>query len=284
MNPVNQILKVALHTSLISSSRPVSVLLVGPSGGGKSATISRFSSKWIHHASDVTTRGLYDLAAEDTGNQLRAICIPDLNVPLSHKPSVSNLTIATILSLSWDGTARIDDGRQNKILRHNAIGFYSGCTPDMFLHSYRRWQALGLMRRFITLHYNYGVSTRCVGSQMIREGKIDSSPLSPIPITTRVGAKKGILISIPTELTFEIEKLGAELAIHLSYRLSWSTKTHRAQWTVFSRELEFAPHVLMQTMARASALTQGRRSVNEDDIAFLCTLLRFTNPSHPGEL
>lgn len=280
METINEIINTALLTCTLAHDKPISVLLVGPSGGGKSLSLMRYKSPWIHHTNDMTTIGLHQLLGPDKQNKIRAIILPDFNIPLSHKPAVMTLTVANMLSLMSEGSLRIDDGRGEKTLEHKPIAFLSAVTPEMYRSNFRKWKNLGFLRRFLIINFNYEVKTRREGSRLIREGKITSGLLTEREIKNPPDPQT---VSISSSNASEIENLSLELAKNLSYNIVRDYRADKVRWTIsVDLALEFDPHLTLRAMVRAHALYRNSHTVEKADLGFIETLLRFTNPSQPG--
>lgn len=280
MEFINEIIQTMLHTSMVAGTKPVSCLLVGPSGGGKSQTVIPYKAPWIHHTNDLTSAGLSDILSNDVAGKLRTIILPDFNVPLSHKSAVVTLTVSNLLSLMSEGTCRIDDGRNQKIMKHEPMSIISGLTPEMYQLHFKKWKALGFIRRFMMVNYIYSLETRRDGNSQIRDQKITSANLPDIIVDK---SKDGIVkrVKLDKKEATDIEILSGELANNLGYNLVRDGKTHKAKWIESERALEFAPHLMLQSIAKGNALRMHRTRVNQSDIKFLISLLGFTNPARP---
>lgn len=281
MDFINEIIETLLMTCLLEKDRPVSGIVVGPSGGGKSQTLVRWKAPWIHHTNDLTSAGLSDLLTQDHADKLRCIILPDFNVPLSHKSAVVNLTVSNMLSLMSEGTCRIDDGRSQKALKHSPMSIISAATPEMYHSHYKKWRALGFLRRFLLIHYHYGIATRKEGNGLIRKGKITSLNLPERTFDRHKQGKK-ITVKLNEVQAKEIEILSAELAKNLGYNIVRDYKTHTVKWQLDEPALEFAPHLTLQAIAKGNALKEKRRHVTTADIDFLLRMLPYTSPANPA--
>lgn len=284
LGPVLEIVHVALLTSYIEKATPIAIMLVAPSGGGKTATLKRFQADFIHQTNDLTSSGLWQILRDDKDEKLSHICLEDFNPLLSHKSSVSSLTIASLLSVMSDGMMRIDDGRERHELVHKPVGIITGVTPEMFAANLEKWHGLGLIRRFLPIHFVYKQETIHHAQQTIREGKINSKPLPPIKLEIPQSKVSPI---ISPEFAKDIEMQSVFLGTHLGVN-SFVTKGRNNEW---KREyiqgpavLPMAPHIILRTMAQARALKERRMHVDESDMVFLRTLVSFVNPLSPAQL
>jgi hypothetical protein len=281
MGRIHEIINTALHTVFVKDNIPMSLILVSPSGGGKSSTLLQWEAPWIHHTSDLTSAGLIDIIENDRDNNIHTIILPDFNLALSHKSAVTNLTVANLLSLMTDGVIRIDDGRHKKEVRHAPLSLVTAVTPDMYFSHFRRWYAIGLLRRFLLVNYDYSLDTRMQGRKLISQDKVSSNQLKKVQLTLK---QVHTLIQIPSETDSQIEQIAIELAQHLGIKLRRNYKTGQIEWNAISPALEFSPIIAMRTMARAHAILHDNLKVTDKDVQFLLDLVRFTNPGVPEKI
>ena len=220
-----------------------------------------------------------DLLAQDHDNKIRSIILPDFNVPLSHKSSVTNLTMSNLLSMMSEGTARIDDGRKSKEIKHRPISICSAVTPEMYVSHHRKWRILGIIRRFLIIQFNYSVTTERKGNELIRDDKLTGSSLPEINIQTKI---KDVSPIIAEKEALEIESLAITFSAQLGCKVVRDYKTGKVHWQRTNSMLSFSPHVTLKTLARANAISEDRAKVNRSDIDFLTMMLEFTDSSKPG--
>src|SRR4029077_18522366 len=130
METLQEIIETVLFTPAIFDCVPISIILVGPPGTGKSKIILQFSAPSLMKTNDVTSAGLADIVGDDKDNNVRHVIVPDFNIVVSHKSSTSNLTIASLLTLMSEGILRIDDGRRKKELVHSPLGIITAMTRE----------------------------------------------------------------------------------------------------------------------------------------------------------
>lgn len=270
VGPIEDILNAIVGTGFVDGSIPISVMVVAPSGAGKSRTIIRFDASYIMRCDDLTSSGLMDILSNDKDNKLKFLLIPDFNPVLSHKSSVSSLLLANLLSVTQDGTARIVDGRQNKEIKHNPVGIITAVTFDMFARYSRKWHELGITRRILPLHYTYSWQTIRDAQKLIRQGRI-TNYVPPMAMCNYTKSK----VSINGDFANEIEKLSERLAFNLGQFIS----THRGvrQPRQGDSLLPMAPHIVLSTIARGNAVRYNRDKVIEEDILLLNDFVSFTD-------
>lgn len=284
LEPVLEIVKVSLFTPFIESANPVAIMLIAPSGGGKTAVLKRYTGDHIHQTNDLTTSGLWQVMRNDKEEKITHICLEDFNPVLSHKSSVSNLTIASLLSVMADGMMRVDDGRETKELKHKPIGVVTGVTPEMFQQNLDKWHSLGLVRRFLPICFGYTQETISKAQEHIKKGKVKAKPLPPITLTPlQVQSSPLIESKFADQIEMQSVFLGANLGVNAVV-----TKGNNNEWerkfVSGKAVLPMAPHIILRTMAQARALMNRRPKVDDSDISFIKMLVSFSNPMEPVKL
>src|SRR5271157_1097144 len=161
MEPLEEILETAIFSGYLTNAIPLSLMLVGPSGTAKSKVIMQYQSGLgCHITTDITSSGMQELLAKDSKEIIKFIIIPDFNIVLSHRHSTLQLTVANLLSMTSEGSIRIDDGRAVKEVKHSPVGIISAMTPAMYSVIGKKWVALGFSRRFLPINYDYSLKTR----------------------------------------------------------------------------------------------------------------------------
>lgn len=281
LEPLLEIVETAIISSHLAATIPTSLILIGPSGAGKSKAIMQYKgTNGCHLTNDVTSMGLQDIFSNDPENKIRFLVVPDFNVVLSHRASTLQLTVANLLSATSEGTVRIDDGRDKKELSHNPIGILTAMTRDLYTHVAAKWAVLGFSRRFIPIYYEYTLETRQKIQESIVSGGTTLMQLLPKnlkvpnkPQATEVGA-----------LASKIQAISDELATNIGYVPVRTRKSSKVKAAFIGKQLEFTPHLALRTLARAHALRDNRKVVNEDDLKFLMSVINFTRFDRPGAL
>jgi hypothetical protein len=279
MDLIQEIVETSICSAYLHRVVPISLILIGPSGAGKSKLIMQYqSSLGCHITTDVTSIGLQELLAKDHQQKIKFIIIPDFNLVLSHRHSTLQLTIANLLSITSDGTIRIDDGRQNKETKHDPVGIISAITRGMYATVGRKWVNLGFSRRFLPINYDYSLITRDKVQQSIASGittmmQLAERKISP-PQTTEV--------AISHSLSERLLAYSHELAGNIGWVAVPNRKDSTKPKAVNTgKQIEFSPHIILRTIARAHALKSGANEVTEEDVIFCIKLIQFTRFDQP---
>lgn len=278
---LSEIVETALYTAHITNSIPTSLIFIGPSGAGKSKLIMQYRSvNGSHLTSDVTSMGLQELLGQDYEGKINFLIIPDFNLVLSHRSSTLQLTIANLLSVTSEGTVRIDDGRVKKEVKHRPVGILTAMTRDLYAYVARKWAILGFNRRFLPIYYDYSLETRQKIQHSIQIGTTTLLQLCERNIKT---PKHPHPVEISEEIANKIQIVSAELAENIGW-IPHRSKSGKLQARHIGKQLEFSPHLALRSMARAHALRAGREEVTSKDLDFLMKLLEFTRYDQPGKL
>ena len=277
LETLGEIVETALHTASIRDEIPVSLILVGPSGSAKSKLLRSFECAHVHVTDSITSQGLWEIVQRDTKEEKKFILIPDINPTLSRRSSTTQATVGNLLSLTGDGTVRIDDGRGEKICKHSPMGLITACTPEIYHKHARQWFALGLIRRIIPVFYTYSLETQEALQKLVREGKIHASFGAPKQLALPPPARPNLNSTTP----FEFEKKSSMLAQNLG-KLQF-TDDGIKKWQI-KNVVPVSPHVTIRTMAMAHALRRKSPKVEDPEVVFVTSFVSFTDPEAPRQI
>jgi hypothetical protein len=287
LDTLQEIVETVIFTAPIAETIPISIMLIGPPGTGKSKAIMQFDCVSLHPTNDITSAGLSEILTGDIQGIIRHIVIPDFNIVVSHKASTANLTVANLLSVMSEGTMRVDDGRRVKEMKHAPIGIISAMTRDVFEMNAKKFNQLGIARRFVPLFFNYSLPTREHIQQQIASGEVTLQQLIRRDIKVTARERWPLLVSIPPAESQAIKELSKEMASNLSYQPRWE-KGEGGSWVIKPyrghNPVEFTPHMILRTMAQGHALRDRRIAVHPEDINFLMQFIMYTNYSAPVQL
>lgn len=283
---LDEVIRTVLFSAWISEEVPVSILLIGPSGIGKSMMLTRYSCSAFTRTDSISSKGLYDLAKKDEKNVLRYLLIPDMNPTLSRKPTTVESTVANLLSFVSDGTVRVDDGREEKVCKHRPVGIISAATTEIYRKQSKRWYALGLRRRIIPLFYDYQDSTIEKLQNLVSAGKIRST--LPDPIIFHAGKNTMDKMQnhrpfIPKGIQDKIQIKSAAFSMLLGKDSSYDKDKKKMRWYV-QKIIPVSPQVVLSNIARAHAMLNQRATVTKEDYDFLSAFLDFCDPERPKML
>jgi hypothetical protein len=259
------------------------LILVAPSGEAKSSLLKQHQGDCIHITDGFTQSGLWDIISSDKDNLIKYIIVPDINPTLSRQPKVVEAAIANLLTLTFDGTIRMDDGRREKLMRHEAIGFIGAVTPEMYGRYARKWLALGLRRRIIPIFYEYSKATTWELQKLVAQGIIHRKDDSP-KIQHRTSNTK-VAPLIEEKEASDLIALSNTLATLLG-KTAISTRERDkkiVQW-IIKYIAPIDPHLTLRSFVQANAFRHDRGKVNQEDINFAVEFTSFCDPEKPRQL
>jgi hypothetical protein len=292
IGPLQDIIETAFYTACLKNSVPLSLILVGPPGSGKSKLILQFQADSILVTNDITSQGLSDIVTGDPIGNVRHIIIPDFNIVVSHKPTTSNLTIASLLTLMSEGVLRLDDGRRKKEMEHPPIGIVTAMTREIYEEHAGRFRKLGIGRRFIPVFFNYGIKTKEEVQDAIRDGLTTLCQLEPHDISLPPREMWPFDITTENGQAERLRNLSRDMAEQLSFYPQWEkvldAKSRSLSWQIVpfrgAQPIEFTPHMILRAMAQAHALRADRRQITSADVDFCINFVTFMNYSQPVNL
>lgn len=276
MRKIELIVDTVLYSYLVSH-KPISVILVAPSGAGKSEVIMQFKdypSVRLH--GDLTSMRMAELLAPDTNNTIKHFLIPDLNATLSHKQSVTGLFLSNLLTLQSEGSFEVGEGNKSNKIKHQPVGLVTGCTPEMYQSYHRKLRILGLMRRNAPVFYTLSQDLVNKAQTQKRNNTIHFGELRKWIRNGKSGAKK---ITINPRLSMNIQLLADTFTQKLTIGPVWSIErdgTRICKPGQIGFMLPLAPHDFLRALAKSHAIKNDRFIVNQADLDFVQMFVSFT--------
>lgn len=286
MQAVQEIIQSVLQTAFVENSLPLSILIVAPSGTAKSKNIKQFNGDGIHFQNDLTTFDLNEIFHKDEKQLIHHIVIPDLNLPLSHRASVSKLMIATLLG-STSETIKVYIARKNgrEEIRHQAMGLISAITPGVFWKNVNRFAELGFIRRMPPIFYELGENLVDIIMDKIDNDEVSFMQLKETMIAKESEVREKIRIDIPKQFNKEIKATSELFAAHLNTMIQ-RPSIYKGR-VIPSKEPALAPispHLYLRSLIRGHARLRNRTKISLDDVTFIKRFVSFTNSGNPKSL
>ena len=252
--------------SIEGGSGPVSAVLIAPSDAGKSKLLMASQPHNSRVLTDFTYGSLLHLLSKQDQPQPDFIVVPDLNIAVSHKPAVAQLTMALLLSVMGEGIVEIpglDDRTKLKIAqlkdRGVSVGLLTAMTPDIFRSRRGQWRKTGFLRRLVPLNYHYSAMTERLIQTSIRNGNSGLSyAVTAFPVIPKAR------VSIRANHAGDLEALSDNLTRR---QLAWSwTDRDGIKRIQQVTDYPFSAHKVCRQLACASALLRGSRQVTSADL------------------
>lgn len=272
---------IAATSSVKNGSGPVSAVLIAPSDAGKTEMLLSCQPAASQVVNDFTFATLIKTLSTD--KPPKYLVVPDLNVIISHRPTVAALAMALLLSLMAEGVTDIpgiDEASKLKAKRLKQRGvrvaMITGMTPDMFFAKRGQWRKTGFLRRMIPIHYAYSPDTQRMIQQTIERGQDALKYLH-----TRTPIVKAREVAIPAKPSADLRSLSEQLI----GQLTWGSYGRDGQkQTTQAHAYPFSPHKTLRQLARASAVIRNARAVTATDVAAVRDVMKFMRYDRPEEI
>lgn len=248
--------KLALYSPMIKKEKGVSIIIVAPPEHGKTEILKKYQNISTNFVtSDFNTFIFADFVREYESGLKTTITIPDFLRAVKKKySSQSNIltTLNTITEEGWTGTLALGQKVKNPI-KANVL---TSITKDEIMDKRFRWTSMGFMSRFIPLSYSYKEQTK----DGIRDYIKSRNYISDDPYDFSIPREK-VDITLPRQIAIEIEDLSKYIAREINSQNFTGFRTQRQ----------------LQTLAMASALSNQRTMVNNDDLEVVREISKFIN-------
>ncbi len=265
MQTITEVIETIIFTAYVDAPSLCSVILVGPSGSGKSQVMMqfrRFPSVSIQN--DLTTMKMAEILDNDRENKIRHFLIPDLNPSLSHKPAVVALFLSSLLTLQSEGVFSAENVSAKRV-EHAPVGIITGCTPEMYEYYHKRLRVLGLIRRNAPIFYTLSLNTIEQAQREKRNGVIHvGDDLKPNGLASK-------RVDIPPHYAELVQAHADTFTEYLSTGPVWQVDPTGKRFCrpgKVENLLPLAPHDFLRTVTKAHALRAHRTTVNQEDLDF----------------
>jgi len=156
---LQDLIKTVLYTGYVAGEKPLSVLLIGAVGIGKSQLITDYEKKDnIRICSDVTYLGILHHLKDN--KEFRHLSIPDfLTITMKSKSTTAN-AISIINAGIEEGIGEVNLMNYNEDFKGKTFGLITATTKDSFSQNRKNWQAMGFLSRCIIISYDYEDDTK----------------------------------------------------------------------------------------------------------------------------
>lgn len=257
IDPVLEILRLALYSGYIQGETPLSVLLVAPVEGGKSASVGQFhGNHGVIVLSNFSPVGLLkdkEYVRTIRDGTLRHILIPDMLTPLA-KSKEGQEAVTTFLNvITEEGmSAYCNMYLHIKFSTPQRIGLITGIAQHGLLVRRRYWEQNGFMSRMLPVSWTYDSVTADQIFEQIFSRTAQITEKLTLP-------NHNITMDLPIDLARQVHT-------RLTLDLAKANKTYG-----FREQKHF------QRLVMAQALRNGRDYCIPDDLDYVTTLAHVIN-------
>lgn len=246
---LQHLVKLVVASGFVKGYNPLSLMLVGDYGVGKTSIISSFSAKNIQFLSDLSSTGVLDIMQEKKA--VTHMVIPDFTKVTQKNRNTSNTLIGTLNSATEEGIQQIRLKNTKIDLKGRKIGLITSTTRESWAQNHKAWKSIGFVSRMLVASYSYSQETY----DKIMESIYDCEFLVHANLIEKLKRTNG------KELTKVTVKISSNLARKLN-NLKKNTFRNQKQ---------------LQSLACCNALINGRTEVLEEDISKILELNEFLN-------
>ena len=250
---LQSLVKLVVASGYLKNHKPLSLILVGKVGAGKTEIINTFSCKNAVFLSDLSSTGVFDILNEN--KEITHLIIPDFTKITMKNKQTSNNLLTTLNSGIEEGLGKIRlkntnvDVSINGETRH--IGLLTATTKKSYAQNKNKFESFGFSSRFIIASFDYSDKTTLDIFESIHKCEYLKEKFKQIPLKD----KKNLAVK--------------KKNIILSYELSKNLDNLKNN--------SFRTLKQLQALACSSALVSGRSEVTKEDIEEVKKLNKFFN-------
>ncbi len=193
--PILLTINLVLQTAFLKSSagKPISLLLIGEAGLGKSRILSCIEQvSEASYVNDITPKYLVEFLEQVKKKEKKFLVIPDFISCTSHSKSTRNTLIAILRSMTEEGVTNLSDYhlefKSDEPIRAGLITAITKSSQEEFARS---WKRTGFLSRLLPFSFNHSPTTRTRIMNDIDEGKKDTLSLVKINVNRRPPVTSG---------------------------------------------------------------------------------------------
>jgi len=254
--PILQMENLVVQTAFLKSCpKPISLLLIGQAGIGKTRLLSPLSKlREVSYVNDITPKYLVEFLGQAKNGKKRFLVIPDFTNCMSHGKSTRNTLIAILRSMTEEGVSDLSsyhlEFKSEKPVR---AGLITATTSSSFEMFHRAWKGTGFLSRLLPFSFSHCIAT----TEGIMDA-IDSKRTDPI-LDVKLSVVRKPKPVICSEVLLRQLRVCEEM-------LSKSTGS-----------LPYRPQVQLNSITEALATLKGERAVSQEDIDTVFWLSKWIN-------
>lgn len=171
---VSEFMRLIVVSSRIANiDVPLSCILVGPPGDGKSRMLFRFDHLGhVEYVSDATYMGLLRVINRVAEGYISCVVIPDFGPIVGRKTEVASQSVATLAMLSAEGVGKILVGRRTKDFGGAQASVISAITIEELVRHYRIINQSAFLSRVFLIDFELTSDEILYMMRLYNRGKI----------------------------------------------------------------------------------------------------------------
>lgn len=154
---LKKIVKLVLLSGYVKNEKPLSLLIVGDAGLGKTEIISAYKSSRVEFITDLSYSGLIETMSKK--GTLKHIIVPDFLKITQKKRSTADNLISLLNAGIEEGIGKIRLYNVNHDLKMRRIGLITATTKSSLAQRWKAWQSMGFISRMLLVSYSYSDET-----------------------------------------------------------------------------------------------------------------------------
>jgi hypothetical protein len=254
--PVLLMQNLVLQTAYLKScKKPISLLLLGKPGIGKSRLLSPLAKlPYVSYVNDITPKYLVEFLGKVKNGEKEFLAIPDFTNCMSHGKNTRSTLIAVLRSMTEEGVSDLSDYHLE--FKSNVpvkAGLITATTNSSYGEFKENWKGTGFLSRLLPFSFSHSVAT----TEGIMNA-IDAKTLDLIDTVKFTVKKKPIVVVCPERLLRQL-RVCEEL-------LSRSTGS-----------LPYRQQIQLNAITEAHAVLNGRKEIVQEDIDTVMGLSNWVN-------
>jgi hypothetical protein len=254
--PVLLMINLVVQTAFLKScSKPISLLLLGRPGVGKSRLLSPLAKvKFVSYVNDITPKYLVEFLGRVKSGEKRFLVIPDFTNCMSHGESTRTTLIAVLRSMTEEGVVDLSDYhlefKSDKPVR---AGLITAITNSSYEEFKRAWKGTGFLSRLLPFSFSHSVAT----TTRIMDG-IDAKKLDSI-----------------TEVKFKVKRRPKEVIVH--EHLLRQLRAYEELLSKSAGSLPYRQQIQLNAITEGLAVVRGDVELKQDHVDTIAWLSKWIN-------
>lgn len=161
--PVLLMINLVLQTAFLKTQRkPISLLLVGKAGIGKSRLLSPLAKlKTVSYVNDITPKYLIEFLENVKKGEKTFLVVPDFTNCMSHSKTTRTTLVAVLRSMTEEGVSDLSDYHlEFKSKTPIRAGLITAITRSSYQAFKENWKDIGFLSRLLPFSFKHSIATQ----------------------------------------------------------------------------------------------------------------------------
>jgi len=160
--PILSLINLVLQTAYLKPYRPISLLLLGNAGIGKTRLLSPLAKlDFVSYVNDITPKYLVEFLHKVKNGEKRFLVVPDFTNCMSHAMNTRTVLVAILRSMTEEGVIDLSDYHlEFKSSAHVKAGLITATTNASYQQFREIWKGTGFLSRLLPFSFSHSVDTK----------------------------------------------------------------------------------------------------------------------------